>query len=113
LESITTGLFWVECGGNSYERFTGLPTELLSEKLDDGLEAVDGVDLVEILLHDGGVADSLEADDDWWRGEGGEGEATGELQTFGGVFFAVRLEGLDRLHGAVVVARLGRGHGRC
>lgn len=47
-----------------------MPAELLSEELNHSLEAVDGIDLVEILLHDGGIADGLEADDDWGCGEG-------------------------------------------
>ena len=64
--------------GDAHQRVALLPSELLAEELDDGLEAVRGGDLVEVLLHDGRVPDSLEPHDDcrgadagaWWAGIG-------------------------------------------
>ena len=47
----------------THQRVALFPTKLLPQELDDGLEPVRRGDLVEILLHDRGIAHRLETDD--------------------------------------------------
>lgn len=49
----------------SYKRIRRFPTELLSQKLYDGLEAIRRCDFEEVLLHDGGIPDSFKTDDNY------------------------------------------------
>ena len=50
---------------DTYQWIPSLPTELLPQKLDHGLESVGCSDLVEVLSHYWRIADGLESYDDW------------------------------------------------
>ena len=47
----------------THQRVALFPTKLFPQELDYSLESIRRGDLVEVLLHDGGVSDGLEADD--------------------------------------------------
>ena len=49
---------------STHQGVTLLPSQLLAQELDDGLEPVRGGDLVEVLLHNRGVPHRLEPYDD-------------------------------------------------
>ena len=51
----------VKCSKGAHQRVPSFPSQFLSQELDDGLETIRRCDLVEVLLHDGGISDSLEA----------------------------------------------------
>ena len=46
------------------ESVAWFPAQFFTEERDNGLESIRSCNLVEILLHDGSAADSLEANDD-------------------------------------------------
>ena len=50
------------------------PSKFFSQELDDGLEPVGGGDLVEVLFHNGGIADCFESHDDYRAAGSGRGE---------------------------------------
>jgi hypothetical protein len=50
---------------DSHQWIAGFPPNLLAQEVDDGLEAIADGDLVEVLLHDRGIAHRLEADGNW------------------------------------------------
>lgn len=50
---------------DTYERISRLPTEFLSQELDNGLKAIGSRNLEEVLFHDGCISNSLEPYDDY------------------------------------------------